>query len=159
MNRLRPFEHCGSGFEFHSRHVCLCAFILCVERGLETGWSPVHGVLPIMYRLGNWKCGQGPKGCRAIERERKEDEILSFSFSGHSVYDNLRPIKSAKLTSTSIIAKQPFWAIAFLIRFCQISDHLVFTSLDFPTVFFIQRTVVSLESNPPQVFYLCRPLT
>jgi hypothetical protein len=49
---------------------CLCAFILCVGRGLATGWSPVQGVLPTVYRLRNWKRGQGPKGCTAIARER-----------------------------------------------------------------------------------------
>jgi hypothetical protein len=32
----------------------------CVGSGLATGWSPVQGVLPIVYRLRNWKSGQGP---------------------------------------------------------------------------------------------------
>jgi hypothetical protein len=29
---------------------CLCA-VLCVGRGLATGWSPVQGVLPTLYRI------------------------------------------------------------------------------------------------------------
>jgi hypothetical protein len=29
----------------------LCAFILCIGRGLATGWSPVQGVLPTVYRI------------------------------------------------------------------------------------------------------------
>jgi hypothetical protein len=31
--------------------VCVCAFILCVGSGLVTGWSPVQGVLPTVYRI------------------------------------------------------------------------------------------------------------
>jgi hypothetical protein len=30
MNCLRSLKHCGRGFESHSRHGCLCAFILCL---------------------------------------------------------------------------------------------------------------------------------
>jgi hypothetical protein len=30
MNRLRPLEHLDHGFESHSSHGCLCAFILCL---------------------------------------------------------------------------------------------------------------------------------
>jgi hypothetical protein len=60
--------------------VCVRLFsvcvVLCVGSGLAKGWSPVQGVLPTMYRLRNWKSGQGPKGCRAIERER--DVVISL---------------------------------------------------------------------------------
>jgi hypothetical protein len=47
----------------------LCAFILCVGRGLATDWFPVQGVLLIgpAYRIKKLKSGQGPiNGCRAI---------------------------------------------------------------------------------------------
>jgi hypothetical protein len=39
LNRLRPLEYCGRGFESHWKHECLCAFILrlCVGSGLATG--------------------------------------------------------------------------------------------------------------------------
>jgi hypothetical protein len=48
-------------------YVCV---VLCVGSGLATGWSPVQGVLPAVYRLRSWKSGQGPKkGCRAIDRQ------------------------------------------------------------------------------------------
>jgi hypothetical protein len=30
MNRLRPLERWECGFESHSRHGCLCVFILCL---------------------------------------------------------------------------------------------------------------------------------
>jgi hypothetical protein len=43
------------------RLFCVCA-ILYVGSGLATGWSPVQGVLPIVYKLGSWKSGQGPQG-------------------------------------------------------------------------------------------------
>jgi hypothetical protein len=47
-----------------------CVYVdLCVGSGLVPGWSPVQALLPTVYRLRNWKSGQGPKGCRAIERE------------------------------------------------------------------------------------------
>jgi hypothetical protein len=40
---------------------CVC-IVLCVGSSLTRGWSPVQGVLPTMYRLRNWKSGQGPQG-------------------------------------------------------------------------------------------------
>jgi hypothetical protein len=40
-------------------HVCVRLFgvcvVLCVRRGLARGWSPVHGVLPIVYRIKKLK--------------------------------------------------------------------------------------------------------
>jgi hypothetical protein len=67
MNCLRPLKHWDRGIESHSRHGCLFAFILCVGRSLATGWSPVQGILPTVYRLRNWTSSQGPrKGCRAV---------------------------------------------------------------------------------------------
>jgi hypothetical protein len=57
-----------------SMDVCVrlfCIFVvLCVRSGLVTGWSPVQGVLLSVYGSRNLKSGQGPKGCRAIERDR-----------------------------------------------------------------------------------------
>jgi hypothetical protein len=50
------------------RLFCVCV-VLCVGSGLETGWSPVQGVLPLCKRSRNWKSGEGStKGCRAIDR-------------------------------------------------------------------------------------------
>jgi hypothetical protein len=76
MNCLRSLERWDRGFEFHSRHGCLCVclfcvcVVLCVGSGLGTGWSPVQGVLPTVYGLRNRESGQGPtRGCRAIDRE------------------------------------------------------------------------------------------
>jgi hypothetical protein len=76
MKRLRPLEHWGRGFEYHSGHGCLCAFILClccrvcVGSSLATGWSPAKGVLPTVYKFKKPKKRQGPKGFRALEREK-----------------------------------------------------------------------------------------
>jgi hypothetical protein len=53
-NATRGMDICVSLF-------CVCA-VLCVGRGLATGWSPVQGALPTVYRLRNWKSGQGPQG-------------------------------------------------------------------------------------------------
>jgi hypothetical protein len=54
--------------------VCVRLFcvyvVLCVNRRLVTGWSPFQGVLPTVYRLRNWKSGQGPtKGCTALREQ------------------------------------------------------------------------------------------
>jgi hypothetical protein len=47
---------------------CVCV-VLCLGIGLATGWFPVQGVQPNVYRPRNWKRGQNPtKGCRAIDR-------------------------------------------------------------------------------------------
>jgi hypothetical protein len=45
-------------------YTCFPVFVLsCLGRGLAPSWSPVQGVLPPVYRLGNWnKSGQGPQG-------------------------------------------------------------------------------------------------
>jgi hypothetical protein len=43
------------------RLFCVCV-VLCVGSVLATGWSPVQEVLPTVYRLANWRSGQGPQG-------------------------------------------------------------------------------------------------
>jgi hypothetical protein len=63
---LRSLERWDRGFESHSRHGCLCALfcvcvVLCVGSGLAMGWSLVQGILQSVYKLGNWKSGQGPQ--------------------------------------------------------------------------------------------------
>jgi hypothetical protein len=44
----------------------MCAFIPCVGSVLVTGWSPVQGVLPTVYRLR--KSATVRKSCRAVDR-------------------------------------------------------------------------------------------
>jgi hypothetical protein len=39
--------------------------VLCVGRGLGTGWSPIHGALSYIG-LRNWKCGQGQRNGHRI---------------------------------------------------------------------------------------------
>jgi hypothetical protein len=42
--------------------------ILCVGRGLATGWSPIQGALPNVYRITKLKKRPDPtKGCRTID--------------------------------------------------------------------------------------------
>jgi hypothetical protein len=67
LRSQRPLEHWDCGFDCHSRHGCLCAFVLClcflcIGSGLATGLSPIQEVIPTEYRLRNWKSGQGPQG-------------------------------------------------------------------------------------------------
>jgi hypothetical protein len=50
----------GRGFECHSKHGCLCALILCVGRGLATGWSLVQVVLPTVYKIKKLKKRRRP---------------------------------------------------------------------------------------------------
>jgi hypothetical protein len=57
-----PARTLGSWIRIPQEAWCLCAFVLCVGGDLGTGWSPVQGVLPTVYRLRNWKSGQGPQG-------------------------------------------------------------------------------------------------
>jgi hypothetical protein len=49
------------GMDVCVRLLCVCV-VLCVGSGLATGWSPVQGILLTVYRLGDWKSGQGPQG-------------------------------------------------------------------------------------------------
>jgi hypothetical protein len=55
MNCLRSLESWDRGFEFHLRRGCLCAFMLCVDNGLATGWSTVQWVLPTVYMIKKLK--------------------------------------------------------------------------------------------------------
>jgi hypothetical protein len=48
------------GMDVCVRLFCVCV-VLCVGGGFATGSSPVQGVLPTVYRLRNWKSGQGPQ--------------------------------------------------------------------------------------------------
>jgi hypothetical protein len=56
MTSLRPLKRWDRVFESHSKNGCLCACILCcvvlcAGSDLETGWSPVHGILPTVYTI------------------------------------------------------------------------------------------------------------
>jgi hypothetical protein len=53
-------------------HLFCVYVVLCVGCGLAIGWSLVQGILPTVYSctLRNWNSGQGPKGCKAIERKK-----------------------------------------------------------------------------------------
>jgi hypothetical protein len=66
--------------------VCVYSvFVLsCVQvAALRRADLPVQGVLPTVYRIKDWKSGQGPKGCRATERLYKvRKQKLSFSITG-----------------------------------------------------------------------------
>jgi hypothetical protein len=46
------------------------------------GLIPVQGVLPTLYRIKKLKSGQGPKGCRAIDRWVLLQQPLPFFITG-----------------------------------------------------------------------------
>jgi hypothetical protein len=72
--RSGQLEHWDWGFESHSRHGCLCAFILfvllCVQAAtLRRADPPSTEFYRLCIGLRNWKSCKGPKGCRATVRE------------------------------------------------------------------------------------------
>jgi hypothetical protein len=70
-----PTQTLGSWFESHSRHGCLCSFILfmlfCVQiEALRRADPPSKESYRLCIRLRNWKSSEGPtKGCKAIDRQ------------------------------------------------------------------------------------------
>jgi hypothetical protein len=77
MKSLRPLEHWNLGFESHSRHECLCAFILCLcvlyrsLQALRRADPSSKESYRLCIGLRNWKRGRGPtKGCRAKEKRK-----------------------------------------------------------------------------------------
>jgi hypothetical protein len=42
------------GMDVCMRLFCVCV-VLCVGSGLATGWSPVQGILPTVYKIKNLK--------------------------------------------------------------------------------------------------------
>jgi hypothetical protein len=76
MNCLRSLKRWNHGFESHSRHGCLCAFILCVGSGLPTGWSLSNDSYRLWLNYGTEKAAKAQKGCRAIEKRRQLDDLL-----------------------------------------------------------------------------------
>jgi hypothetical protein len=71
------------GMDVCVRLVCVCA-VVCVGSNLVTGWSPSKESYGLCIKLCNWKGGQGPKACTAIERER--ETFLSFAFPHISTF-------------------------------------------------------------------------
>jgi hypothetical protein len=71
------------GMDVSVRFFCVCV-VLCIGgggSGLATGWGPVQGVLPSVYRIKNLK----RRGCIAIDRyiDREfYDRIISNCSSG-----------------------------------------------------------------------------
>jgi hypothetical protein len=83
--RCLRLEHWDRGFESHSKHGCMCAFILFVlsstGSGLVTDWSPVQEVLPTVCRLRNWTSGPGPtKDRRAMQRDDGQTPVRSILY-------------------------------------------------------------------------------
>jgi len=59
--------------------VFLCCVVLCVGRGLASGWSPNQGVLPNVYRIEkSIKEGIGPQ--RTVESHRKKINLHYFNW-------------------------------------------------------------------------------
>jgi hypothetical protein len=93
MNFLCLLERWDRWFESHSRHGCLycvrlfrVCVILCVGRGLATGWSRVQGVLPSVYRIKKLK--KRPrlnKGLQSHNNNNNNSNNLSFLIEYYGV--------------------------------------------------------------------------
>jgi hypothetical protein len=77
MNCLPPLEDSGRGFEFHSRHGCLCVFysvfvLSCVQVvALRPADLPSMESYRLCIRLRNQRSGQGPtNGCRVMDNDK-----------------------------------------------------------------------------------------
>jgi hypothetical protein len=102
MEYLRQFNHWDRGFESHSKHRCLSAFVLCllscVSSGLASGCSPVQGVPTDCLQdselilNGNWPESLIGQGCR------RRRNILTRVFGSQSLrIGHIRPqIKQSK---------------------------------------------------------------
>jgi hypothetical protein len=75
-------------------NVCVrfSVFVLCVRRGLTTGWSPSRESYRLCIGLRNWKSGQGPtKDCRTIDgwmnelMSRNLATTMNFSAGGGAI--------------------------------------------------------------------------
>jgi hypothetical protein len=73
-----------------SNDVCIvCIYsvfvLFCVCRGLETGWSPVQGVLPTVYRIV--KLEKRPRSNRAVEHNNNLIKSTYFTRHRESIAD------------------------------------------------------------------------
>jgi hypothetical protein len=59
------------GMDVCVRLFCVCV-VLCVRTGLATGWSPVQGVLPTVYRIKKLKNWSRFKGLESHRRGKKQ---------------------------------------------------------------------------------------
>jgi hypothetical protein len=66
----------------------LCAFILCVGRGLAMGWSPVQGILLTVYRIKTLK--KWPKPNKELYNNNNNSNLCPSNFYSFSVYFTLR---------------------------------------------------------------------
>jgi hypothetical protein len=71
MNCFRTLQRWDRGFEYHSRYGCLCLFCVCIGSGLATGWSPIQGVLPTVYKNKKLKWNEAFEICRVLQREQQ----------------------------------------------------------------------------------------
>jgi hypothetical protein len=65
------------GMDICVRLFCIYV-VLCVGSGLATGWSPVQGVLPPVYRNKILINGQGPKGNRVVEERITNVFLITY---------------------------------------------------------------------------------
>jgi hypothetical protein len=56
--RSKALEHCGRRFESHSKHGCLCAFILCLYCSVRRADAPSKESCRLCIGLRNWKAAK-----------------------------------------------------------------------------------------------------
>jgi hypothetical protein len=106
MSRLRPFEHWGAWVWIPlEAGISVCAFILCVgSAALRRADPPSKESCQMYIGLRNWKTSQGPKGCRAIEREREREKGRESCSSSHCPSARCVSVANAVCKSANI-----FW--------------------------------------------------
>jgi hypothetical protein len=68
------------GMDVCVRLFCVCV-VLYVGSGLATGWYPIHGAVPTVYRIKKLK--KRPRSTRAVEPERQKECLIYIPHDLH----------------------------------------------------------------------------
>jgi hypothetical protein len=109
----------------HSRHWYLRLFCVCVGSGLATGWSPVQGVLPIVFGLRDWSYTKHFTDalCSKWAQQERERDTLSLKRVELKICDGYNRIGSE---ASALLASRPLVFIYFIWYFGVIKFVLLF---------------------------------